>query len=204
VDDTHPRPVLFLGAGASVKSGIPAVGDLIHMIARFGYCRAQGWDYRDRRPQQSDWIVWLKNQAWHDVTAPPEVTYPTLVEKILQPRQARKDFFSRALREGCRPSSGYNDMAELIAKGWIRTVLTTNFDDLVYQTCRGLPGAAQIEAVKSPSEAHLISTDPSAPQVVHVTARWSTRQTAISKRRRGASTPPSGVPSHPCLRTTRS
>ncbi len=168
VDDSKPRPVLFLGAGASVKSGIPVVRDLVHQIARVGYCHDNGWDHRDPRPQQSDWLQWLRAQTWYDDAAPLEVTYPQLVERVLVPKQVRKDFFQRAMRERASPSPGYQNLAELVAKGWLRTVLTANFDDLVYQSCRELPAAALIEAVKSPFEVHLVSTDPSVPQVVHV------------------------------------
>ena len=168
IDDTKPRPVLFLGAGASVKSGVPVVRDLVQQIARVGYCHDNGWDYRDPRPQQSDWLQWLRSQPWYDDTAPLEVTYPQLVERVLVPKQVRKDFFQRSLRERASPSIGYQHLAELVAKGWVRTVLTANFDDLVYQSCRELPGAALIEAVKSPFEMHLVSSDPSVPQVVHV------------------------------------
>ncbi len=168
IDDSKPRPVFLLGAGASVKSGIPLVRDLVQQIARVGYCHDQGWDYRDPRPQQSDWLQWLKAQSWYDEAAPLEVTYPQLVERVLVPKQVRKDFFQRALRERANPSPGYQHLAELVAKGWLRTVLTANFDDLVYQSCRALPGAALIEAVKSPFEMHLVSSDPAMPQVVHV------------------------------------
>jgi hypothetical protein len=83
IDDTKPRPVFFLGAGASVKSGIPLVRDLVQQIARVGYCHEQGWDIRDPRPQQSDWLEWLKAQPWYDEAAPLEVTYPRLVEQVL-------------------------------------------------------------------------------------------------------------------------
>src|SRR3954470_23061356 len=99
IDDSKPRPVLFLGAGASVKSGIPVVRDLVHQIARVGYCHDNGWDYRDPRPQQSDWLQWLRAQTWYDDAAPLEVTYPQLVERVLVPKQVRKDFFQRAMRE---------------------------------------------------------------------------------------------------------
>jgi NAD-dependent SIR2 family protein deacetylase len=168
VDDSKPRPVFFLGAGASVKSGIPLVRDVVQQIARVGYCHDQGWDLRDPRPQQSDWLQWLRAQSWFDEAAPLEVTYPQLVERVLVPKQVRKDFFQRALRERASPSVGYQHLAELVAKGWVRTVLTANFDDLVYQSCRALPGAALIEAIKSPFEMHLVSSDPAVPQVVHV------------------------------------
>lgn len=168
VDDSKPRPVFFLGAGASVRSGIPLVRDLVQQIARIGYCHDKGWDFRDPRPQQSDWLQWMKAQFWYDETAPLEVTYPELVQRVLVPKQVRKDFFQRALRERASPSVGYQHLAELVAKGWLRTVLTANFDDLVYQSCRALPGAALIEAVKSPFEMHLVSSDPAMPQVVHV------------------------------------
>ncbi len=168
IDDSKPRPVFFLGAGASLKSGIPLVRDFVQQIARVGYCHEQGWDVRDPRPQQSDWLQWLKSQSWYDEAAPLEITYPRLVERVLVPKQVRKDFFQRALRERASPSPGYQHLAELVAKGWLRTVLTANFDDLVYQSCRALPGAALIEAIKSPFEMHLVSSDPAVPQVVHV------------------------------------
>ncbi len=58
-----PDPVLLLGAGASIKSGIPLGDDMVEKAARWEYCRGNSFDYEDIRVKRSDWLTWLKEQS---------------------------------------------------------------------------------------------------------------------------------------------
>ncbi len=165
LDETKPGPVFFLGAGASVKSGVPTAAGFAEMIARWAYLKENGRDERDQNVHRSDWLPWLKRLDWYDATQQPESQYPALVEHLLTPREARMRFFLERVRAALQPSSGYVALAELIAKGWVRTVLTTNFDDLVEQACRGNP-AALTTTIRSPEEAKDLSTAPGFAQIV--------------------------------------
>ena len=165
LDEAAPRPVLLLGAGASVKSGVPAAAGFAEMIARWAFLRELGRSEWDQSIHRSDWLPWLKRFPWYDTGRPPEHQYPALVENLLTPREARMQFFVERVRAAPRPSEGYVALAELIAKGWIRTVLTTNFDDLIEQACRANPSAL-LTTVRSPTEAEAVSMTPRYAQLV--------------------------------------
>ena len=47
LDEAGPRPVLLLGAGASVKSGVPSAAGFTEMIARWAFLRDQGRSEHD-------------------------------------------------------------------------------------------------------------------------------------------------------------
>ena len=165
LDEAAPRPVLLLGAGASVKSGVPSAAGFAEMIARWAYLRDQGRSEHDQTVHRSDWLPWLKAFPWYDSETPPEHQYPTLVAHLLTPREARMEFFVERVRAAPRPSHGYIALADLIAKGWLRTILTTNFDDLIEQACRANPQAL-LTTIRSPAEAANISTVPRYAQLV--------------------------------------
>jgi NAD-dependent SIR2 family protein deacetylase len=167
LDETKPSPVLLLGAGASVKSGVPTAAGFAEMIARWAYLKEHGRAERDQNVHRSDWLPWLKRFNWYEAAQPPEAQYPALVEHLLTPREARMRFFLERVRAALEPSAGYVALAELIAKGWVRTVLTSNFDDLVEQACRGNP-AALTTTIRSPEEAKNISTAPGYAQIVYL------------------------------------
>src|ERR1700733_10254837 len=57
-------PVLLLGAGASVTSGIPAAGATAEKAARWAWCREAGRSPEDIRIQRSDYWPWLCRQSW--------------------------------------------------------------------------------------------------------------------------------------------
>lgn len=164
-DESAPRPVLLLGAGASIKSGVPSAAGFAEMIARWAYLREQGRSEHDQSVHRSDWLPWLKSHPWYDADLPPEQQYPTLVATLLTPREARMQFFVERVRAAPRPSEGYVALADLIAKGWFRTILTTNFDDLIEQACRANPRAL-LTTVRSPAEANNITTAPRYAQLV--------------------------------------
>lgn len=167
-DERGARPVVLIGAGGSVKSGIPLASDLTDQIARWGYCRAHNRDLRDQSVERSDWVQWLRTLDWYQDSLALEVRYPIFVGKLLQPREERKRFFQEAVRTHTMPSQGYVHLAELVGKGWVRTILTTNFDDLIVQACRANVDAAQIMEIKNPDLAHLVSSDPTDPQLLHL------------------------------------
>ncbi len=167
-DERQPRPVLLLGAGASRRSGIPTARDLTDQIVRWAYCIEHNRDIRDQTVSRSDWVLWLRSLSWYDPRLSLEERYPLYVERLLQPREERKRFFDNAIRERLQPSGGYRALADLVGKGWVRSILTTNFDDLVYESCRASVDSALIVPIKDTSQAHLISTDPTQPQVIHL------------------------------------
>ena len=54
------EPVFLLGAGASVKSGVPTSNAIFEKIAKFGYCLEKGISPENPETRRSDWHPWLR------------------------------------------------------------------------------------------------------------------------------------------------
>ena len=161
-------PIFLLGAGASLSSGIPLAGEMVEKIARWGYCRENGRSPEDTRIRRSDWYPWLENQSWYRKDQKQADNYPAAVEKILRPRQIRKDFFLDLLDTQLQPSSGYEHVTALMARKRIRTVLTTNFDTILRDVCTANKQIHHLEVIQTPSDYTKLSTNPQYPQIVYL------------------------------------
>ena len=163
-----PEPIFLLGAGASVKSGIPLSHDMVEKIARWGYCLDNGLEPKDPRPRRSDWYPWLRRQKWYREDWELVAHYPAAVENTLRPRQTRKDFFLDILKTQVEPSSGYKHLAELMAREHVRTVLTTNFDTILQDVCKANKRPHHIEVIQTTSDYTKLSTSLPYPQLVYL------------------------------------
>lgn len=119
------RFALFLGAGCSVTSGIPAAGALVkdHWIPRL-----HGYHASDHENQDA----WVKQVIPGYDSKNPAGSYGSLIDKLfLWPEERQREI--EQLCEGRTPSFGYAVLAQLIAMptAGFNVVLTTNFDDLV-------------------------------------------------------------------------
>jgi Tfp pilus assembly protein PilF len=119
------RFALFLGAGCSVTSGIPAAGELVkkRWIPRLhGYHASYG----------KDLDTWVREVIPDYEPANPAGSYGSLIDKLfLWPEERQREI--ELLCEGRTPSFGYAVLAQLIAlpDAGFNVVLTTNFDDLI-------------------------------------------------------------------------
>jgi hypothetical protein len=163
-----PDPVLLLGAGASVKSGVPLASHMVSMAAKWAYCEEHGRSFDDPSVTLSDWKPWLSGQAWYRADVAMEEQYPQAIERLLRPRETRRAFFLRALGSAERPSAGYGALAKLIAARTVRHVLTVNFDDLVARACVADRKVLHVASICSPQDLTQFSTDPLHAQVVHL------------------------------------
>ncbi len=169
VPDEGPDPILLLGAGASAMSGVPTAGQLAAMAAKWAYCERHNCSRQDPRITRSDWLPWLQGQAWFDPGAPMAAMYPQVVEQLLRPRENRREFFLEALRRRGALSPGWQALAGLAAEHRLRTILTTNFDDLIPAALHARPEIRHIELIERPDvDLRRLSTDPTYPQVVFV------------------------------------
>jgi Flp pilus assembly protein TadD len=126
----RPRFSFFLGAGASVQSQIPSAGEMIR-------------DFRNRIIQEqcpaqfesdSERNSWIEGSDWYkDAQAKGEL-YSRLFEQVEQKERGRQRYIEQMI-EGKKPSYGYLVLANLMAQNYVNTVITTNFDDLVYSAC---------------------------------------------------------------------
>lgn len=163
-----PDPIFLLGAGTSVKSGIPLAHDMVEKIAKWGYCLENGLDPEDPRLRRSDWYPWLKMQKWYREDGEQADNYPDAVENILRPRQTRKDFFVSLLDTQVQPSRGYEHIAALMARKHIRTVLTTNFDSILPKVCKDNKQLHHLEVIQTKSDYTKLSTNLQYPQIIYL------------------------------------
>ena len=163
-----PDPILLLGAGASVKSGIPPSDELVEKIAKWGYCNENNSSPADPYIRRSDWYPWLKKQNWYGEDRKRADNYPDAVDNILQPRETRKKFFMELINPQVPPSSGYERVAELMARKRILTILTTNFDTILLDLCKSNSRPHHVSVIQTKSDFTKISTSPSYPQIIYL------------------------------------
>jgi len=80
--DAHD-PVLLLGAGASIKSGVPTAATTVERVARWAWCKENGRHPDDITIRRSDYWPWLTAQQWfrHDVALAD--LYPDAIDNLL-------------------------------------------------------------------------------------------------------------------------
>lgn len=123
-------PIFLLGAGASFRSGVPTAADAVKQIAKIVYAERKLQGSRPpERVRPSEWEPWLRDQAWFNPAAESLAeNFPATVEHILVPAELRKRVLLEIMNPGNGISNGYAILAELVMRGLVRTILTTNFD----------------------------------------------------------------------------
>ena len=161
-------PVLLLGAGASVTSGIPAAAATAEKVARWAWCREQGRSPDDIRVTRSDYWPWLCEQNWFQENVPLADQYPNIIENLLGVRKQRRDFFERLIAPGIPPKEGYRSLARILNEGWITTVLTTNFDHCL-DDARVLENKPHLlVSIKTTDDLIRFNTAPAEPQLLYL------------------------------------
>jgi len=123
-------PIFLLGAGASFRSGVPTATDAVKQIARIVYSERKLLGTRPpERVKPSEWEPWLREQTWfNEATESLAENFPATVEHLLVPAELRKRVLLEIMNPSNGISSGYGVLAELVMRGLVRTILTTNFD----------------------------------------------------------------------------
>ncbi len=148
------RPILLLGAGASFKSGVPLANDSVKRIAKASYTtnKGQHWKNYDR-VNTSEWEPYLKSKPWYkEFQKNLAEAFPTAVEKLLQPKEFRKEFLLDILEPKIPISNGYYALASIIEKNLCWTILTTNFDTLIYDSFKSKVPTKKIFEINKTSE----------------------------------------------------
>lgn len=110
--ESNQKYHLFLGAGASVKSGVRLAS---RMMQEF-------------EARLSDRMAEIRLEKWY---ADGEFVFARLFERAHDTTSHRQNYIRQCL-EGAEPSEGYYFLASLInSNAAFRVVMTTNFDDLV-------------------------------------------------------------------------
>lgn len=121
---------LFLGAGASVSSGIPSANGLIREWQKSLYKSIK----RPRQIAEEDFENWVENEypIWREQRTKDssQSDYSLLFSYRYRQPQERKLYIEQLL-EGKKPAFGYLYLASLIAAKRFNRILTINFDDLL-------------------------------------------------------------------------
>lgn len=132
----YPRFAFFLGAGASRQAGIITAGEMIRVFKERIFVECCPEEIRTDQERER----WLEDQPWYKKEGSE---YCKLFEQF-EPKEIGRQRYIESIIEGKEPSFGYVVLANLIASNYLNTVITTNFDDLVYSACTGYTGIRPI------------------------------------------------------------
>ncbi len=90
-------PVLVIGAGASVTSGIPAAGQTVERVARWAWCKENGRHLDDFAIRRSDYWPWLTGLPWFRAGVPLAELYPAAIDNLLGVKSDRREFFEKLI-----------------------------------------------------------------------------------------------------------
>jgi tetratricopeptide (TPR) repeat protein len=131
----EPRFALFLGAGASFNSGIKTAGQMMNEFKE--KILKRNCPDIIKKDEQEKWI----NKNVLNVGNGNE--YSKLFEAFERTPTGRQTYISKIIKDK-EPSFGYAMLASMIARNFINTILTTNFDDLVFIACNKFTGVRPV------------------------------------------------------------
>lgn len=131
-----PRLAVFLGAGASVSSGIPSAAQLVRQFKRSIYATETG-THPARVASMVDPNVEETVQRYFDARPnfprPGDANEYSFYFERAYPDSGDRRLFIGKQTEDRRPAYGYLCLGAVLGAGKCRFVWTTNFDDLVEQ-----------------------------------------------------------------------
>lgn len=121
-DPSNRLPVVLIGAGASATSGVPLAAKLAATLVRRNL-------HAGVRAIPREWRRWVDDNYVDQHRDAIADQYPLVVRRLLKTDYLRSHVLPDLLwpKEGI--SSGYRRLADLVDRGLVRTILTTNFDD---------------------------------------------------------------------------
>ncbi|WP_158399820.1 SIR2 family protein [Cedecea neteri] len=155
-----PNYSMFLGAGASVTSGISSGTQLVEEWRKEIYELSSSSTYTDVKTARQYLID--KESSWYD----PTNEYSSLFQKKFDLPTQRRRFVEKQV-DSKLPSIGYSYLVSLFQSAYFDTVFTTNFDDLIneafYQFSRERPTlCAHDSSIKG------VSVNSSRPKIIKV------------------------------------
>jgi Flp pilus assembly protein TadD len=150
VSESSGRLALFLGAGASVSSGVPGAGAMIREWREMAHRYA-----RVDEPLDS----WCAKQEWYG-----DHEYSKLFKQLYPNTQTRQTYIERKVGDAS-PGWGYLYLANLMAQGWFRVALTTNFDNLLAEALSRYTGDVAVVCAAD-SEVMSVSLASKRPKII--------------------------------------
>lgn len=163
---SSPEPILLLGAGASITSGIPAAGKTVEKVARWAWCKENGRHPDDFTIRRSDYWPWLTAQHWYRGDLSSADLYPDAINYLLGVKSDRREFFEELINPDVPPSRGYVALTQILHQGWISTVLTTNFDQCLERSAIQLNRPHRLVTISTPADYIMFNSAPHDPQLV--------------------------------------
>lgn len=129
---------LFLGAGASISSGIPSGGELVWHFKREilnSLGKINGKKIQDLKIEDNKKTI----QSYFDAKGENNIAnpYSYYFAQCYPDPLVRKEFLTNLVRDK-RPSVGFMCLSAMVEQQKINTVWTTNFDDLIEKAINGL------------------------------------------------------------------
>ena len=158
--EQEPRFAFFVGAGASVSSGIPAARTLVRDF----------WLPRLRDLKGStepDVISWATSEVKGFDAEKPEASYGRILDLLFLTPEDRQREIDRLCRNKF-PGFGYATLARLMAmrNGKFSVAITTNFDDLISDALFLFTHQARPLVIEHQGMAHFIRPTSQRPLVV--------------------------------------
>ena len=161
------EPVLLLGAGASITSGIPAAGKTVERVARWAWCKENGRHPGDMSIRRSDYWPWLTAQPWYKPNVAHGDLYPEAIDNLLGVKRDRREFLEQLINPpDVPPSRGYVALTQILHQGWISTVLTTNFDQCLERAAIQHNRPHRLVSISTPADYIMFSSVPQDPQLI--------------------------------------
>ena len=129
------RFAIFLGAGASFQAGIKTAGQMMTEF-REKILKRDCPEIVDEKKQEQ----WLKKNVFNKNEGNE---YSKLFEGFERKQKGRQTYISKLIKNK-KPTFGYAMLASMIARGFINTILTTNFDDLMFIACNKFTGVRPV------------------------------------------------------------
>jgi hypothetical protein len=162
-------PVLLLGAGASITSGIPAADKTVEKVARWAWCKEHGRHPDDFTIRRSDYWPWLTAQPWYKEKLYAADLYPDAIDHLLGVKSDRREFFERLINPpDVPPSRGYIALTQILHQGWISTVLTTNFDQCLERAAIQHNRPHRLVSISTPTDYVMFHSAPHDPQLIYL------------------------------------
>jgi tetratricopeptide (TPR) repeat protein len=129
------RFALFLGAGASFQAGIKTAGQMMSEF-REKILKRDCSEINEKSKQEQ----WLNKNV---LSKGKGNEYSKLFEAFERTQRGRQSYISKLIKDK-KPTFGYAMLASIIARGFINTILTTNFDDLMFIACNKFTGVRPV------------------------------------------------------------
>jgi tetratricopeptide (TPR) repeat protein len=168
-DKVHPRgkAIFLVGAGCSKSAGIPLGSEIVdECVKDLAKTYSQGLSELENATTDEA-LAWLKENDYFLNDSKPDELYGYIFENHYPaPPQQQRIIFQAIQRCDGKINWAHLCLGELVKQGYIHTVLTTNFDQLVLEGIIRtgiLPVVA--DGVRSLTR---VSSEPLHPQVVHL------------------------------------